>query len=327
NFIGVDVTAVDNAGATRTDVTVIPVAEAYDAAGWNADTGAASKDNVRDKIEALDFSDLAGTVAAGQIAAASIDGDDINSVLDLGGKTSFEIPNAAAPVVDAFGEIAGDNDFYAASRGVATFFDGTSATHLVGVLNTDTPTNGQVPTWQTGGTVLWVTPSGGDTTKTHYIELDCTTPQSSANQGNSFWTVTGLTDWDAGHWEFVLDVDGKIYCTTTIPNTLAGTPAAAIVLVTAANATTGVTRLSVATFPPADGESLNPAALTSETAQDITVPATARLRKDVTFTLTNAPVALDFLIVEIFHEGAHANDTLAVNTELFKAWLKIDLTQ
>jgi hypothetical protein len=81
NFIGVDVTAVDNGGATRTDVTIIPVAEAYDATGWNADTGAASKDNVRDKIESLDFSDLAGTVAAGQYAAASIDGDDIASGL------------------------------------------------------------------------------------------------------------------------------------------------------------------------------------------------------------------------------------------------------
>jgi hypothetical protein len=38
------------------------------------------------------------------------------STIDLGGKTSFEIPNAAAPTVDAFGEIAGDNNLWAASR-------------------------------------------------------------------------------------------------------------------------------------------------------------------------------------------------------------------
>ena len=82
NFIGVDVTAVDNGGATRTDVTIIPVAEAYDATGWNADTGAASKDNIRDKIEALDFSDLAGTVGDAQIAAGAVDGGSGGEIAD-----------------------------------------------------------------------------------------------------------------------------------------------------------------------------------------------------------------------------------------------------
>lgn len=87
------------------------------------------------------------------------------ATIDLGGKTSFEIPNSAAPTVDAFGEIAGDNDFYAASRGVATFYDGTSATHLVGVLNTSAASSGQVPTFVTGGTITWQTPAGsGDVT-------------------------------------------------------------------------------------------------------------------------------------------------------------------
>jgi hypothetical protein len=223
-------------------------------------------------------------------------------------------------------------DFSAATVEIpnAATLPGTCAVGEFFMDNNETPAGQQVYVCSAANTWSKVGDGGGgggDTTKTHYIELDCSTPQSSANAGNSFWTVTGLTDWDAGHWEFVKDVDGKIYCTTTIPNTVAGTPAAAIVLAIAANATSGVTRLSVATNPPADGESLNPASLTNETAQDITVPATARLRKDVTFTLTNAPAALDLLIVEIFHEGAHANDTLAINTEVYKAWLKIDLTQ
>jgi hypothetical protein len=70
--------------------------------------------------------------------------------------------------------------------------------------------------------------------------------------------------------------------------------------------------------------------LTGETAQDITVPATARLRKDVTFpsagSLTETVAADDILIVEVFHEGAHANDTLtAANLELYDAWLQIDV--
>lgn len=77
------------------------------------------------------------------------------STIDLGGKTSFEIPNGAAPTVDAFGEIAGDNDLWGASRGAPIFFDGTAATALVNVLVSDTPTNGQVPKWNTGGTITW----------------------------------------------------------------------------------------------------------------------------------------------------------------------------
>lgn len=73
-------------------------------------------------------------------------------------------------------------------------------------------------------------------------------------------------------------------------------------------------RFQVSTKAVADGETLNPGALTSETAQDITIPATAYFRKDITFTLTETLAANDLLIVEIFHVGSHTNDTVAVNT-------------
>jgi hypothetical protein len=158
------------------------------------------------------------------------------------------------------------------------------------------------------------------------VPIDLRNPRVSTLAGNSFFTVVGLTDWDGGHWEFLKDVEGKIYGVVPVPKNLHGTPNAKIVLTLAANATSGVTRMQVGTFPPADAESLNPGALTDETAQDITVPGTARLRKDVSFTLTNAPVADDLLIVEIFHDGDHANDTLAVNTELWLAQLEVDVT-
>ena len=142
----------------------------------------------------------------------------------------------------------------------------------------------------------------------------------SANAGNSFFSVLALTDWDAGHWEFVKDVDGKIYGVVKVPpDYLSG---GAIKMSIAANATTGVTRLVVGSKAVADGETLNPGSLTDETAQDITVPGTAYFRKVVSFTLTETLAASDLLIVEIYHNGAHANDTLAVNTLLFGAWLE-----
>jgi hypothetical protein len=57
------------------------------------------------------------------------------------------------------------------------------------------------------------------------------------------------------------------------------------------------------------------------TAQDVTVPGTALVRKDVTFSVSGL-VGGDVLVLAIAHDGAHANDTLAVNTLLYGAWLE-----
>lgn len=156
------------------------------------------------------------------------------------------------------------------------------------------------------------------------VPVDMRNPRVSSLAGNSFWRVAALTNYDAGYWEFVKDVDGKLYGLVMVPKNLDAAPTAKIVLATAYNATSGVARWSIKTKDPADGETFD-ASFTSETAQDITAPGTAKLRKDVTFTLTNAPAADDILLIEVFHEGAHANDTVAVNSLLFGAWLEINL--
>jgi len=67
----------------------------------------------------------------------------------------LSIPADAAPTTDAFGEIAGDNNAWAASRGALQIFDGTANTYAVATLASDTPANGEVPVWNTGGTVTW----------------------------------------------------------------------------------------------------------------------------------------------------------------------------
>jgi hypothetical protein len=73
------------------------------------------------------------------------------------------LPSAAAPTVAAVGEIAQDNNLWAASRGSLITYDGTAATALIGVLVSDTPSNGQVPKWNTGGTITWENDTGGGT--------------------------------------------------------------------------------------------------------------------------------------------------------------------
>jgi hypothetical protein len=140
----------------------------------------------------------------------------------------------------------------------------------------------------------------------------------AANAGNVFPQVTALTAWEEWHWEFIKDVDGKLFGIVKMPST--APTAAKIILSTIYNATTGVSRWSVSWASFADGISANPGSLTAITSQDITVPGTARLRKDITFTLGSQPGANEILIVQIFHEGAHANDTVAVNSELLGAW-------
>lgn len=99
--------------------------------------------------------------SANEISVANVNGVTGNptisfaTTIDLGGKISLEIPNGSSPTVDSFGEIAGDNDAWAAGRGAPVFYDGTSAVRLLGTLATDTPANGQVPVWNTGGTITW----------------------------------------------------------------------------------------------------------------------------------------------------------------------------
>lgn len=160
------------------------------------------------------------------------------------------------------------------------------------------------------------------------IPIDFRNPRVSTMAGNCFWTVLALTNVDLGIWQFVKDVQGKLYGVVTVPAGLAGTVAPAIVLSIGANTTSGVTSLNVATKAVAPtAESMN-VALTSDTRQDITVPATARNNLAVTFTVGDLAniVANDILVVEVFHDGTQAADTLAIDTELYEAWLRVDLT-
>ena len=168
----------------------------------------------------------------------------------------------------------------------------------------------------------------GDTTR---IPLALESVRSNSLAGNAFVSEDYLStaDQDMAFLVFLADVDGKAYYKVTIPNTIGATPAAKIILVVAANATTGVSRMSCELLPTINGEGLN-RAKTTVTAQDITVENVAYETKEVSFTVPTTGdfpvVAEDILDIEIFHEGAHANDTLAVDTLIKEAYLEIDLS-
>lgn len=68
--------------------------------------------------------------------------------------------SAASPTTSAAGNTAFDNNAHASGRGAIQVYDGTANTYVVAALASDTPTNGQVPTWNTGGTITWETAAG-----------------------------------------------------------------------------------------------------------------------------------------------------------------------
>ena len=94
---------------------------------------------------------------------------------DFGGATSLKVPNSDAPTVDAAGEIAFDNNLWAAGRGASVLYDGTASTAILSALVSDAPANGEVPKWNTGGTITWETDNntaGLTGTDTHVLFFD-----------------------------------------------------------------------------------------------------------------------------------------------------------
>lgn len=118
-------------------------------------------------------------------------------VQDFGGASDFEVPNGAAPTVNAFGEIAGDNNLWDTGRGAPVFFDGTAAVALLGALVSDTPSDGQVPKFNSGGTITWEdddfgAPGSGDDVFVN--GADITHPDFDDSPLDIAWTVNTATN-------------------------------------------------------------------------------------------------------------------------------------
>jgi len=166
---------------------------------------------------------------------------------------------------------------------------------------------------------------GGGGTLTHYINFDQCSAGETTNPGKAFWTVLALTAWDAGHWEFTKNTNADIFCSVRIPNTVAETPDAHVVIDLAANdATAGHT----AAFKTCDNITttlnLQVGALTCEATQNYTSTATAYANTELTFDINAAVVANQILVVNINQATGGAN---TANVIMPKPMLKIDLTQ
>jgi hypothetical protein len=185
--------------------------------------------------------------------------------------------------------------------------EGTSAVgHTSGVAVAHTLTK--------GGLDQYLSEKGYVVPSAMVLPVDIRVPVS-----NVYWDSLGIGEPRYfGYWDFVKDVLGYADGFVKVPPNVTS---ASIRLSVMANATSGVTRWYIRTFASADGASLSSGTADNATAQDITVPGTAYNRKDITFTVPSTFAAGDILWVRFVHDGAHANDTLAVDTLLLGAWL------
>lgn len=117
-----------------------------------------------DTADELYFNDVSETPdALNRITFGNFRTSVLSGVIDLGGATSFELPNSATPTVDADGEIAVDTSVADFSHGILKYFGGEEmAVIAVPIAQLTTPTNGYVIAYNaTNDEFELVAPSGG----------------------------------------------------------------------------------------------------------------------------------------------------------------------
>lgn len=151
--------------------------------------------------------------------------------------------------------------------------------------------------------------------KTIQLPIVLDTPDSTGNGYPALTTNNGFSNVKRVLPAFTKLVDGTWEGSIRIPQDYAS--GGAIICSFVANATSGAIRLQVLDAVVAAGVTED-TAYTAETAANTTVPGTARLRFDISTTLTTSPVAGSDLNVQIKRVGTNGGDTLAVDALLWR---------
>ncbi|CAB4203019.1 hypothetical protein UFOVP1365_11 [uncultured Caudovirales phage] len=200
NFVGAGLTATDD-GSSKTLISVdatLNALAAYNTNGLLTQTGADT------------FTGRTITGTANEITVTNGDGVSgaptlsIPATIDLGGKTSLEIPNSAAPTVDADGEIAVDTTVADFSHGIVKYFSGEElGVVAMPIAQFTTPTNGRVVAYNsTNDEFELVAASGGTTMLLGYKTADQGTTSATGVDVTSLVFAIGASEvWSA---EFTL---------------------------------------------------------------------------------------------------------------------------
>jgi len=158
--------------------------------------------------------------------------------------------------------------------------------------------------------VKWAAPPA-----TGAIPVKIVSPRSRDLQGNSFFASAGFTNMDLGHWQFVQDVEGRIYGIARLSGSISSVNVRLSV-----TGDGGVARWAVNYLAAKDGTSMN-SALAATTPVDVSLTGGGvYLQKDALFAIAGLST-FTALYLEIVHDGAHANDTCPGNSILLDASL------
>lgn len=113
-----------------------------------------------------------------------------------------------------------DPNIWATGRGAYKITDGTEDTYLVGVKASDTPTNGQVPTFNTNGTITWEDSLTETEANLLYVKL-----AGDVMVGDLEFPVAGfiMQASDGSRWYVTINSSGALV-TTVIAVTTVGSP-------------------------------------------------------------------------------------------------------
>lgn len=200
NFTGAGIAATDNSGSSRTDVSLdatLNTLAAYNTNGLFTQTAADT------------FTGRTITGTSNEISVSNGDGVSGNptlslpSTIDLGGKTSLEIPNSATPTVDADGEIAVDTTVTDFSHGVLKYFGGEElGVVAMPIAQFTSPTNGRVVAYNATNDEFELVANGGQTITTGYKTADQATTSATGVDVTSLVFAIGASEvWSA---EFTL---------------------------------------------------------------------------------------------------------------------------
>lgn len=146
------------------------------------------------------------------------------------------------------------------------------------------------------------------------VPLPLTVPDSSGNGYAALVAGTNLRDLFPA---YTTGVDGFWYGSLDVPENYAS--GGKFVLWVGANDTTGHVSRWIAASKAVSTAATWDAALTAETAQNLTMPTTAYEPASVSFTLSTTPVGGNSLLFYVERNGSNAADTLTVDAYLFKA--------
>lgn len=191
NFVGAGLTATDD-GSSKTLISVdatLNALAAYNANGLLTQTAADT------------FTGRTITGTANEIAVANGDGVSgaptlsIPATIDLGGKTSLEIPNSATPTVDADGEIAVDTTVADFSHGIVKYFSGEElGVVAMPIAQFTTPTNGRVVAYNATNDEFELVAAGGTTISMGYKTADQTTTSATGVDITSMSVAIGANE-------------------------------------------------------------------------------------------------------------------------------------